>query len=182
MIYYCKVGFGFIKKSVFDLRQRSSSFTTVVPKKTVLKLFNAHLNLYDKFNPEHPLPVKHQPAAPFLILPKAHKLTSKNIIYLCLKNQMSYKLERRKKKTVNVSTIEMNLSKLAKPVSLKETDIKKQYNKHRLCTSVLVPVQDVSSVVDLVSGSKLSTVFLNLPHNFKVSYVLGQGCISINDL
>ncbi|KAI9245292.1 hypothetical protein EDC94DRAFT_590509 [Helicostylum pulchrum] len=98
-----------------------------------LKMFNAHLNLYNKFNPEHPLPVKHQLDDPFLVLPKAHKLTLKNINYLCFKNQMSFKREQRKKRTQlgkDVSTIEMNLSKLAKPACSREVDIKKQYNYH----------------------------------------------------
>ncbi|KAI9253067.1 hypothetical protein EDC94DRAFT_697183 [Helicostylum pulchrum] len=96
-----------------------------------LKMFNAHLNLYNKSNLEHPLPVKHQLDCPFLLLPKAHKLTSKNINYLCLKNQMSFKREQRKKRAQlgkDVSTIEMNLSKPAKPAGSREIDIKKQYN------------------------------------------------------
>ncbi|KAI8095856.1 hypothetical protein BDF21DRAFT_406872 [Thamnidium elegans] len=50
-----------------------------------LKMFNAHLNLYNEFNPEHPLPIKHQLDTPFLVLPKAHKLTSKSINYLLKK-------------------------------------------------------------------------------------------------
>ncbi|RCH81551.1 hypothetical protein CU098_003689, partial [Rhizopus stolonifer] len=67
-----------------------------------LEVFSSHLSYYNKLYLKNPLPIKQEVSPQLYPLPKAHKLTSKNINYLCLKNKISYKLEQRKKNTVRI--------------------------------------------------------------------------------
>ncbi|KAG1197232.1 hypothetical protein G6F70_006787 [Rhizopus microsporus] len=62
-----------------------------------MKMFNTHLNLYNKFHPDNSLPVV-KVKEKYLRLPKAFKITAAEINHSSLKNKFQYSTEKRKKK------------------------------------------------------------------------------------
>ncbi|CEJ01407.1 hypothetical protein RMCBS344292_15434 [Rhizopus microsporus] len=79
-----------------------------------MKMFNTHLNLYNKFHSDNSLPVV-KAKEKYLQLPKAFKITAAEINHSSLKNKFQYCIEKQKKNTV-ISSIESSLSLLSKEV------------------------------------------------------------------
>ncbi|CAO3700979.1 unnamed protein product [Rhizopus microsporus] len=79
-----------------------------------MKMFNTHLNLYNKFHPDNSLPVV-KAKEKYLQLPKAFKITAAEINHSSLKNKFQYCIEKQKKNTV-IPSIESSLSLLSKEV------------------------------------------------------------------
>ncbi|CEG64873.1 hypothetical protein RMATCC62417_01773 [Rhizopus microsporus] len=66
-----------------------------------MKMFNTHLNLYNKSHPDNSLKPVVKTKEKYLQLPKAFKITAAEINHSSLKNKFQYCIEKQKKNTVS---------------------------------------------------------------------------------